>query len=124
MNPYINDNLDISLLSDQDKKEILVWADECTQGYITHRAHYEMERCTTPIVFSPSLWNNLPKETVDPEWIYAYARHSILFNLAKAYALTKEQKYLNTFKDTLVIVDNLNLPILGLIYLLINNVYV
>ena len=34
MNPYINDNLDISLLSDQDKKEILVWADECTQGYI------------------------------------------------------------------------------------------
>lgn len=99
MNPYINDDLDISLLSDQDKKEILVWADECTQGYITHRAHYEMERCTTPIVFSPSLWNNLPKETVDPEWIYAYARHSILFNLAKAYALTKEQKYLNTFKS-------------------------
>ena len=99
MNPYINDNLDISLLSDQDKKEILVWADECTQGYITHRAHYEMERCTTPIVFSPSLWNNLPKETFDPEWIYAYARHSILFNLAKAYALTKEQKYLNTFKS-------------------------
>ena len=99
MNPYINDKLDISLLSNQDKKEILFWADECTQGYITHRAHYEMERCTTPIAFSDNLWNNLPKETIDPEWIYAFARHSILYNLAKAYALTKEQKYLNTFKS-------------------------
>ncbi len=97
MNPYINDNLDISLLSDQDKKEILVWADECTRGFITHRAHYEMERCTTQIPFTNSLWNNLPKETIDPEWIYAFARHSILYNLAKAYAITNDKKYLESF---------------------------
>ena len=97
MNPYINDNLNLSLLSDKDKREIISWADECTHGYITHKAHYEMERCITPIAFSHSLWNKLPEETDDPEWIYAYARHSILYNLAKAYVLKKEPKYLNTF---------------------------
>ena len=40
MNPYINDNLNLSLLSDKDKRKIISWADECTHGYITHKAHY------------------------------------------------------------------------------------
>lgn len=83
----------------KDVEKIISWANETANGIICHRAHYEMERCTIPVSFCPSSWNNVPKEIAngDPEWLYAFNRHSILLNLAKAYAFTKNEVYKNTF---------------------------
>ena len=83
----------------KDVEKIISWADETASGTICHRAHYEMERCTIPVAFCSSSWNNVPKEIKngDPEWLYAFNRHSILLNLAKAYAFTKNGLYKNTF---------------------------
>ena len=79
--------------------EIMVWADETVSGIVCHRAHYEMEKCFTPVRFSDTVWNNIPDEieNSDPEWLYALNRHSILLNLAKAYAFTKNACYRDTF---------------------------
>ena len=77
----------------------LEWADESISGIITHRAHYEMEKCLIPVPFNDNLWNETPKEIKngDQEWNFAFARHSILLNLAKAFAYTKEEKYKEEF---------------------------
>lgn len=82
-----------------DVERIILWADETASGVICHRAHYEMERCTIPAAFCNSSWNNVPKEITngDPEWLYAFNRHSILLNLAKAYAFTQNGIYKDTF---------------------------
>ncbi len=88
-------------LSEEDIRDIIGWADESADGIITHRAHYEMERCTVPVPFSDDLWNTLPEGINDPEWIYAFARHSILLNLAEAYVLRQDEKYLSAFRRIL-----------------------
>lgn len=83
----------------EDYIESLHWANETVKGIITHRAHYEMERCTYPVKFNHQLWNEIPKESInnDPEWNFAFARHSILLNLAKSYAYTLNIEYKNAF---------------------------
>ena len=83
----------------KDVDEIITWADETVSGVICHRAHYEMERCYIPVAFSDSIWNTVPAEILnnDPEWLYALNRHSILLNLAKAFVLTGQGKYRDTF---------------------------
>lgn len=79
--------------------EIISWADETVSGIICHRAHYEMEKCFIPARFDDTIWDNVPQEIAsrDPEWLYALNRHSILLNLAKAYAFTKDARYRDTF---------------------------
>ena len=84
-----------------DRADIIMWADETAAGIITHRAHYEMERCTIKVPFSDKLWNELPPGISDPEWIYAFARHSCLLSLAEAYVLTRDEKYLHSFNRIL-----------------------
>jgi len=78
----------------------LLWADELKSGFITHRAHYEMERSTTRVPFSDRMWSEVPKEagTDDPEWIYALARHSNLWCLAKAYSYSEDPEYISCFE--------------------------
>ena len=80
-------------------REIISWADETLSGVICHRAHYEMEKCFVPVPFSDSIWDNVPEEIAnrDPEWLYALNRHSILLNLAKAFALTGRMEYKDKF---------------------------
>lgn len=102
MNPYKLTTIDLSLLCKNDIANIISWADECVSGFITHRAHYEMERSLKPIKFNDSLWNKLDEEITDSEWIYAFARHSIIYNLAKAFKLTNNEKYLTALKKLLL----------------------
>lgn len=80
-------------------QDIIAWADEAVSGIICHRAHYEMEKCFTPVRFSDSIWDNVPAEIAnrDPEWLYALSRHSILLNLAKAFAFTGDKRYRDSF---------------------------
>lgn len=86
-----------------DYDSAIAWADECLNGIICHRAHYEMERCIIPIEFNDKLWNKVPAgiENNDPEWIYAFSRHSILLNLAKAFAYTENTEYKSKFIEIL-----------------------
>ena len=108
-NLYIRDGKIADMLSGirkgcaDDLERIMAWADETASGMITHRAHYEMEKCRVPVPFSDSIWNEVPKEigNRDPEWLYALNRHSILLNLAKAFAFTGEIRYRNTFINLL-----------------------
>lgn len=85
--------------SPEELKAILAWADETASGIICHRAHYEMEKCFIPVPFNDSIWNTVPDgiNNGDQEWLYALNRHSILWNLAKAYAFTRKEKYKDTF---------------------------
>lgn len=85
----------------EEEGNIMLWADETCDGTIRHRAHYEMERCMVPVRFSNKVWNNVPPEICnrDPEWLYALNRHSILLNLAKAYAFTRNSIYKKTFSS-------------------------
>ncbi len=75
----------------------LAWADEFCSGMVTHRAHYEMEPCSIPY---PLVWDKTPNG--DEEWIFALNRHSILENLARAWALTKNELYRKTFIDRIL----------------------
>ena len=105
-NPYEFNDLDrivheIRLCCPGEEDGIIQWADGTCGGTIRHRAHYEMERCMVPVRFSSSVWNNVPSEIEnrDPEWLYALNRHSILLNLAKAYAFTRNAAYKDTFSS-------------------------
>lgn len=89
----------LNQVSAEEKQYCLDWADQTVEGVITHRAHYEMERCYIPVVFTDDIWNNVPSaiENGDPEWLYALNRHSILLNLAHAFAYTEDERYRNAF---------------------------
>lgn len=100
INKDINASIDvINKYQPKAVEAVLDWADETVRGIITHRAIFEMERCLTPVKFNDDVWNKVPNEigNKDPEWIYAFARHSILLNLAKAFAYTHNEKYKETF---------------------------
>lgn len=57
---------------------------------------WDMEVCKTPYTFSEEIiWNKIPFK--DPEWTFMLNRHKFWIYLAKAYALTSEQKYFDTF---------------------------
>lgn len=53
---------------------------------------YEMERCEKPVTFPASIdWDFIPYG--DPEWCYAFSRHTFLLSNAAAAAITGEQRY-------------------------------
>lgn len=55
-----------------------------------------MERTNEIVSFDGKInWALVPAN--DPEWLYAFNRHTIFLNLAKAYAFTKEPKYAQSF---------------------------
>lgn len=65
--------------------------DICENSFI-FRDHWEMEKTREPVKFEgPIDWHYQPGD--DPEWTFAFSRHSFLVSLAKAYALTGEDRY-------------------------------
>lgn len=101
-NLYINHNLHTITEAVRTKdiegyQKTLEWANEMESGFITHKAHYEMERCMQRIPFSDSIWTD-PPANGDPEWVYALSRHSHLWCLAKAYSYTGDRKYIRVFE--------------------------
>lgn len=74
------------------ENNLLTLADKACSNTFVFTDHYEMERCTKDVIFSKKIdWDHIPFG--DPEWCYAFNRHTFLLNLAKAYALTKEERY-------------------------------
>lgn len=71
-------------------------AGEICNGSFVFLDHWEMERAPEPVVFCGDVqWEQSPNG--DPEWVYALNRHTIFVNLGKAWRLTGEERYRQTF---------------------------
>ena len=77
-------------------ERILHIADLACDNTFIFTDKYEMERCTEEVRFDSQIdWNLIPFG--DEEWCFAFSRHTFLLNLAKAYALTQNEKYRNAW---------------------------
>ena len=81
---------------DMTKELLLETADLiCSKTFIFNHK-WDMEVCKTPVKFENEIvWNKIPFN--DEEWVFMLNRHKFWTFLAKAYHLTKNKKYLNTF---------------------------
>ena len=71
---------------------VLDIADKSIGNTFIFSEKYEMERCITPVTFDESIdWDAVPFG--DPEWCFAFNRHTFLLNNAKAAAITGNRKY-------------------------------
>lgn len=72
--------------------EQIALADSATDNTFIFTDHYEMERCSTPVHFDKDIdWNANPFG--DPEWTFAFNRHTFLGHLARAFVFTRDAKY-------------------------------
>lgn len=76
--------------------ECIALADEICQNSFMFRGHWEMERTHTPVCFADKIiWDKIPDG--DPEWVYAFNRHSFFVVLGQAWRLTQNPKYGDAF---------------------------
>lgn len=81
-------------------KQTVSQADLICENTFLFCGHWEMERTHIPVTFSDRIdWEHNPAG--DPEWTYAFNRHSFLMVLAKAWQYTGEEKYLAAAKRLL-----------------------
>ena len=84
----------LSLINEIKKaeiEEIIKNADEIISGNFTFTGKWEMERTHIPVKIDiDKLYLCKP---LDKEWIYTVNRHGFILDLAKAYYLTKDEKY-------------------------------
>ena len=74
------------------RAHILDIADKSIGNTFIFSEKYEMERCITPVTFDEAIdWDAVPFG--DPEWCFAFNRHTFLLNNAKAAAITGNRKY-------------------------------
>lgn len=80
----------------QANKKIIDTCDLLCENTFIFNHKWDMEVCKTPFTFSNDiLWNKIPFG--DPEWTFMLNRHKFWIYLAKAYTLTSNQKYLDTY---------------------------
>lgn len=85
---------DVKKIKGYEKNEYKI-ADLAVNNTFIFTDTYEMEKCKTPVVFEKIDWNHVPFG--DPEWNFAFNRHSFLLHLAKSYALSKNEIYRSSF---------------------------
>ncbi|MGL5279040.1 MAG: alginate lyase family protein [Cetobacterium sp.] len=80
----------------ENSKKIIETCDLLCKNTFIFNHKWDMEACKTPYTFSEEIiWNKIPFD--DPEWTFMLNRHKFWIYLAKAYALTSEKKYFDTF---------------------------
>lgn len=80
----------------ENSKKIIETCDLLCKNTFIFNHKWDMEVCKIPYTFSEEIiWNKIPFE--DPEWTFMLNRHKFWVYLAKAYALTSEEKYFDTF---------------------------
>lgn len=80
----------------ENSKKIIETCDLLCKNTFIFNHKWDMEICKIPYTFSEEIiWNKIPFE--DPEWTFMLNRHKFWVYLAKAYALTSEEKYFDTF---------------------------
>ncbi|MCL2085228.1 MAG: heparinase II/III family protein [Oscillospiraceae bacterium] len=78
------------------ERRLLGRANDICKNIFIFRDHWEMEKTPEPVRFQDGIdWHFNPGG--DPEWTYAFSRHSFLLTLAKAYALTGEARYVRHY---------------------------
>ena len=82
---------------EKTNKKIIETCDLLCKNTFIFNHKWDMEVCKTPFTFSKDIvWNKIPFG--DPEWTFMLNRHKFWIYLAKAYILTSDEKYLETFK--------------------------
>ncbi len=72
-------------------------ADEICENAFAFRGHWEMERTHVPVRFTGEIdWEHV--EMGDPEWTFAFSRHTFLVVLGRAWRLTGDAKYQAAFE--------------------------
>ena len=80
--------------------ECLQIADDVCQRRFLFTLRWDMERTTVPVQFDGEIdWEYMPKD--DLEWTVMLSRHRYIVCLAQAYAITRQQKYLDGLIDTM-----------------------
>lgn len=80
----------------ENSKKIIETCDLLCKNTFIFNHKWDMEVYKIPYTFSEEIiWNKIPFE--DPEWTFMLNRHKFWVYLAKAYALTSEEKYFDTF---------------------------
>ncbi|MGL5778735.1 alginate lyase family protein, partial [Cetobacterium sp.] len=80
----------------ENSKKIIETCDLLCKNTFIFNHKWDMEVCKVPYTFSEEIiWNKIPFE--DPEWTFMLNRHKFWIYLAKAYTLTSEKKYFDTF---------------------------
>lgn len=80
----------------ENSKKIIETCDLLCKNTFIFNHKWDMEVCKIPYTFSEEIiWNKIPFE--DLEWTFMLNRHKFWVYLAKAYALTSEEKYFDTF---------------------------
>lgn len=83
-----------------EAKELIELADGICENIFLFKGHWEMERTHEPVAFDQGIrWDYYPFD--DREWTFAFNRHSFGVTLAKAWCLTKREKYPQAFKRLL-----------------------
>lgn len=86
-----------ALCPDAARRAIARAGEICEHTFV-FQDHWEMERTQKPVHFDgPVDWGAVPFG--DPEWTYALNRHTIFWNLAKAWRYTGDARYLAAFED-------------------------
>ena len=81
---------------DMTKETLLETADLICNNTFIFNHKWDMEVCKTPVKFENEIiWNKIPFK--DEEWVFMLNRHKFWTFLAKAYHLTKNEKYINAF---------------------------
>ncbi len=79
-----------------EARDTLALADEICQNTFTFRGHWEMERTHEPVSFPEGIvWDRVPAG--DPEWVYAFSRHTFQVTLGRAYRLSGDPRYAEQF---------------------------
>lgn len=69
------------------------------ENIIIYNYPMDMESTSIPYIFDGVNWNK--SLNGDPEWIFMLSRHGFMIDLAIAYRLTKDRRYLVKWKDYL-----------------------
>lgn len=81
---------------DMTRELLLKTADMICDNTFIFNHKWDMEACNIPVKFENEIqWNKIPFE--DEEWAFMLNRHKYWTFLAKAYLLTKDKKYLDSF---------------------------
>lgn len=80
----------------EELEKIIKVADDVVKQEFLFNLRWDMERTTEAEIFKNEIdWVHLPKD--DVEWIFQFNRHRFWICLGQAFAVTKDEKYLNAF---------------------------
>nr|WP_278679042.1 heparinase II/III family protein [Clostridium paraputrificum] len=105
LNKYSNDFLSYnwkSFVKENSKEEIKrakLQGDLLCNNIIIYNDPMDMEVTSIPYTFNGVEWNR--SANLDPEWTYMLNRNGFMIDLAVAYRLTEEKKYLEKWKGYL-----------------------